>query len=73
MCGNQMTKYQIFSHVGETTEVFDITNLACYDELQNVDRLNRSLGTLGSGNHFIEVDESSKGEKYLIIHTDQEI
>ena len=53
----------------ETTEVFDITNLACYDELQNVDRLNRSLGTLGSGNHFIEVDESSKGEKYLIIHT----
>lgn len=53
----------------ETTEVFDITNLACYDELQNVDRLNRSLGTLGSGNHFIEVDESSKGEKYLIVHT----
>ena len=28
-----------------------------------------SLGTLGGGNHFIEVDEDSDGVKYLIIHT----
>lgn len=50
-------------------EVFDITELACYKELKNVDRLNRSLGTLGGGNHFIEIDESREGDKYLIIHT----
>lgn len=29
----------------------------------------RALGTLGGGNHFIEIDEESNGEKYLIIHT----
>lgn len=28
-----------------------------------------SLGTLGGGNHFIEVDSDASGNKYLIIHT----
>ena len=27
------------------------------------------MGTLGGGNHFIEIDESDFGEKYLVIHT----
>ena len=29
----------------------------------------RSLGTLGGGNHFIEIDEAADGTKYLIIHS----
>lgn len=29
----------------------------------------RSLGTLGGGNHFIEIDRASDGEQYLLIHT----
>ena len=53
----------------DRTVVFDITGLACYRELKNVDRLNRSLGTLGGGNHFIEVDEARNGDKYLVIHS----
>lgn len=53
----------------DLTVVFDITGLACYRELKNVDRLNRSLGTLGGGNHFIEVDEARNGDKYLVIHS----
>ena len=32
-------------------------------------RLERSLGTLGGGNHFIEVDKAADGTKYLVIHT----
>ncbi len=50
---------------------FDVTKfgLFCVDELRNKDWIERSLGTLGSGNHFIEVDEGKYGEKYLIIHT----
>lgn len=28
-----------------------------------------SLGTLGGGNHFIEIDEDEEGNKFLIIHT----
>lgn len=46
-----------------------IKKLHCYDELHDMDRLLGSLGTLGGGNHFIEVDEDSEGNKYLIIHS----
>lgn len=28
-----------------------------------------SLGTLGGGNHFVEIDEDEEGEQYLVIHT----
>ena len=43
--------------------------LFCKDKLNNRSWLNRSLGTLGGGNHFIEVDVDSDGNKYLVIHT----
>jgi len=46
-----------------------IKELKCYDNLKNQDRFHRSLGTLGGGNHFIEVGKDSKDKKYLIIHT----
>ena len=46
-----------------------IKKLHCYDELRDMDRLLGSLGTLGGGNHFIEVDEDSENNKYLIIHS----
>lgn len=48
---------------------FDLHTLHCYDSLKNKDRLERSLGTLGGGNHFIEVDADDEGNKYLVIHT----
>lgn len=48
---------------------FFIGNLKCYKELKEIDWLNNSLGTLGGGNHFIEVDEDEDSNKYLIIHT----
>ncbi|MCR4690631.1 MAG: RtcB family protein [Lachnospiraceae bacterium] len=50
-------------------ERFDLTGLACYRELKDAKRLERSLGTLGGGNHFIEIDEAQDGTKYLIIHS----
>ena len=50
-------------------EFFDLKELACYRELSNTKRLERSLGTLGGGNHFIEVDVACDGTKYLVIHT----
>ena len=34
-----------------------------------MDRAVRSLGTLGGGNHFIEVDRDDEGELYLVIHS----
>ena len=50
-------------------EQFDLTELRCYRELKDAKRLVRSLGTLGGGNHFIEVDAAADGTKYLIIHS----
>ena len=50
-------------------EKFDLEALRCYRELKRTKWLERSLGTLGGGNHFIEVDEAVDGTKYLIIHT----
>lgn len=51
-------------------ERFDLTRLRCYRELKDTKRLERSLGTLGGGNHFIELDEDDEGGKYLVIHSD---
>ena len=50
-------------------EHFDLTGLVCYRELKDAKRLERSLGTLGGGNHFIEIDEAADGTRYLIIHS----
>ncbi len=50
-------------------ENFDFTSLRCYRSLKKAKRLKRSLGTLGGGNHFIEIDVSKNGTKYLIIHS----
>lgn len=33
------------------------------------DYIGRSLGTLGGGNHFIELDEDEQGCKYLVVHS----
>lgn len=46
-----------------------LEELYCKDQLKNMEWLKCSLGTLGGGNHFIEVDEDSDGVKYLVIHT----
>lgn len=50
-------------------ERFDLEALRCYRSLRNTKWLERSVGTLGGGNHFIEIDQSSDGTKYLVIHT----
>ena len=50
-------------------EKFDLTGLRCYRSLKDTRRLGRSLGTLGGGNHFIEIDRASDGTNYLVIHS----
>lgn len=50
-------------------ERFDLTQLRCYRSLKDTKRLERSLGTLGGGNHFIEVDRAEDGTNYLVIHS----
>lgn len=50
-------------------ERFDLMDLRCYRELKDAKRMVRSLGTLGGGNHFIEIDQAADGTKYLVIHS----
>lgn len=57
-------------HEGESQFAEEIINkLYCKDGLKNIDWLKRSCGTLGGGNHFIEIDVDNDGNKYLIIHS----
>lgn len=46
-----------------------VKQLHCYRELKNPARINLSIGTLGGGNHFIELDKDDAGHVYLVIHT----
>lgn len=50
-------------------ERFDLTGLRCFRSLRDSRRLERSLCTLGGGNHFIEIDRASDGTYYLVIHS----
>lgn len=56
-------------HEGRIIRFDELQELKCYRELRDTKRLERSIGTLGGGNHFIEVDAAEDGYKYLVIHT----
>ena len=49
-------------------EELDLTALCCYAAIDPL-RAEKSLGTLGGGNHFIEVDRDEEGNLYLVIHS----
>jgi len=46
-----------------------IKKLKCLSQLKNSNRFLKSLGTLGGGNHFIELDKGTNSDIYLVVHT----
>ena len=46
----------------------DFEQLLCA-KFVNLSRAELSIGTLGGGNHFIEVDQDDDGELYIVIHS----
>lgn len=56
-------------HEGRIIRFDELQELKCYRELRYTKRIECSIGTLGGGNHFIEVDVAEDGYKYLVIHT----
>ena len=50
-------------------EAFDLERLRCYKKLLKKPWLKCSLGTLGGGNHFIEIDRAEDGTYCLVIHS----
>lgn len=47
---------------------FDLSKLRCRDKI-SLERADKSLGSLGGGNHFVEVALDSEGYYYLVIHS----
>ncbi|WP_270639941.1 RtcB family protein [Longibaculum muris] len=56
-------------HSGRIMRFDKLQELYCYRELKDSKRIERSIGTLGGGNHFIEVDIDENNHSYLVIHT----
>ena len=56
-------------HEGRKYDFHKLEDLHCFRELKNTKRMIRSIGTLGGGNHFIEVNIDKDNKKYLVIHS----
>ena len=46
-----------------------LTSLHCYKDLKEIDRIKKSCGSLGSGNHFIELNKDEDDNHYIVVHT----
>ncbi|KAI4445575.1 RNA-splicing ligase RtcB [Eubacterium plexicaudatum ASF492] len=53
--------HRYFDHI-------NLEELHCYRHINRI-RAERSLGTLGGGNHFIEADTDKDGTIYLVVHS----
>ncbi len=57
-------------HENQKYKFLEMEQLYCLKNLKNKDNwLEKSMGTLGGGNHFIEIDIDDDNNKYLVIHT----
>ena len=57
-------------HEEQRYKFMELEQLYCYKLLKNKENwLEKSVGTLGGGNHFIEIDIDEDNNKYLVIHT----
>ena len=45
----------------------DLSELCCARHVDLL-RAEKSIGTLGGGNHFIEVDKDDEGNLYIVVH-----
>lgn len=72
--GIRQEKHGFKPLVGEEMEIYReaknlVLQLHCYRDLKYSERIYKSIGTLGGGNHFIELDMDDKRNVYLVIHT----
>lgn len=49
-------------------EKINLEDLYCYKHI-DIRRAEKSLGTLGGGNHFIEADKDDQGNIYVVVHS----
>ncbi|MBQ9057691.1 MAG: RtcB family protein [Atopobiaceae bacterium] len=68
-CAHERVPVGMEVHETPTLDKSRLSELSCSADLKAHDRLVRSLGTLGGGNHFIECDVDPDGAPWLVIHT----
>ena len=56
-------------HSKPVMEYEPLMDIRCIEEIKALKRIECSIGSLGGGNHFIEVDVDTDGTKYLVIHS----
>ncbi|MBC8590274.1 RtcB family protein [Wansuia hejianensis] len=56
-------------HEGRKYKFDKLQELYCIRDLKDTRRIERSIGTLGGGNHFIELGVDKSDNKYLVIHS----
>jgi RNA-splicing ligase RtcB len=56
-------------HEGRILRFPKLQDLYCYRELKEIKWIEKSIGTLGGGNHFIEVNQDDEDNIYLVIHS----
>jgi tRNA-splicing ligase RtcB (3'-phosphate/5'-hydroxy nucleic acid ligase) len=56
-------------HNGRVARLDKISELKCSWDIKDGGRIERAIGTLGSGNHFIELDKDKDDNYYLVIHS----
>lgn len=60
--------FKIRKKIHRFAETFDFTKLKCYEKIRK-DKALFSLGSLGGGNHFIELDQDEEDSLYVVIHS----
>ena len=68
------TRFGFKPLMGEEMDIYReaknlVAQLHCYRSIKDAPRINRAIGSLGGGNHFIELDKDDEGNVYLVIHT----
>ena len=59
---------EVRSQPHKLNDQIDLTELRCSPYV-NLSRAQRSIGTLGGGNHFIEVDRGENGDLFIVVHS----
>ena len=60
--------YSIRKTIHSMAQELDLTKLLCYKHIFE-EKARLSLGTLGGGNHFIELDVDDEKNTYLVVHS----
>ena len=67
-CGRSIRNSTYCPDAHDFSQKIDLSQLRCSPYV-NLERARRSIGTLGGGNHFIEVDRGENGDLYLVVHS----